>query len=110
MRGKLIIHYFVTFILACLIIFAINIVFMRENIYGAGALYNYEPEQLVTTFRNYIYLTEDNKVEVNKEGMDLLNSDNIGLQILDEDNKEVFQYEKPATAPSYYSNVSLIDM
>lgn len=110
MRGKLMVHYFVTFILACLIILFINIVFMRENIYRAGALYNYEPEELISAFKNYIYLSEDNKILVAKEGINILNKDNIGLQILDENNKEVFEYKKPGISPNYYSNVSLIDM
>ena len=110
MRGKLMIHYFVTFILACLIIFFINIVFIRKNIYSAGALYNYEPEELISEFKDYIYLTEDNKVSVTEESIVILDSGNIGLQILDENNNEVFQYKKPIIAPSYYSNKSLIDM
>jgi signal transduction histidine kinase len=65
---------------------------------------------MISEFKDYIYSSEDNKVLVNDGGIKFLEADGIGLQILDENNWEVFQYNKPNTAPSHYSNISLIDM
>ena len=110
MKAKLMIHYSISFILACLVILVINIAFMRSNIYKEGALYNYHPEKIISQFRDYIYSSEDNKVLVNDDGIKFLEENSIGLQILDENNYEIFQYNKPNLALSHYSNVSLINM
>ncbi|AFS78940.1 sensor signal transduction histidine kinase [Gottschalkia acidurici 9a] len=110
MKGKLMIHYAISFILACLVIFFINITFIGINIYREGALYNYHPEKMISDFKGYIYLSEDNEILITDDGIKLLESNNMGVQILDENNQEVFQYNKPNIAPFQYSNVSLVDM
>ncbi|MGG7099126.1 sensor histidine kinase [Clostridium sardiniense] len=110
MKGKLLAHYAVSFILACSIIVIINIAFMRSNIYKEGVLYNYHPEETISEFKDYLYLSKGNKVLVNNDGIKFLEENNAGLQILDENNNEVYNYNKPNIAPSNYSNVSLINM
>lgn len=110
MKYKLMIHYSISFILASLLILSINISFMRSSIYKEGALYNYHPEEMITRFKDYIYLSKDNGVVVNDMGIKFLEKNNIGLQILDENNYEIFQYNKPNISPASYSNVSLINM
>ena len=110
MKKKLITHYFISFILACSVIFIINILFMWTNIYNQGAFYNYDPKEIIEPFEKYIYVNEDNKILVSKDGIELLQKENLGLQILDESNNEVFSYKKPTKAPINYSNVALIDM
>lgn len=110
MKNKLILHYFVSFILAGSIIFITNIVFMWVNISGQGELYNYKPKNIIKPFEEYIYLSNNDKINVSSKGLELLDNEKVGLQILDKNNKEVFSYKKPSTAPLYYSNVSLIDM
>ena len=110
MKAKLMLHYAVSFIFACLVIVVINISFMMINIYKAEALYNYHPEEMISSFKSYIYLSEDNDPLVNNDGIEFLEINNIGLQILDESNNEVFKYNKPSIAPSKYSNVEIINM
>lgn len=110
MKAKLTLHYFILFIGACSAIFILNIIFMRSNIYNQGELYNYHADKIVSTFKNYINLSEDNKVVVNSEGIKFLDEENIGVQILDANNNEVFSYNKPEIALNHYSNVSLIEM
>lgn len=109
MKGKLILHYSVSFILACLVIVFINVAFMRSSIYREGALYNYHPEKMISSFKNYIY-KDNEEILVNEEGLKTLDKNNIGMQILDENNNQVFNYNKPEIAPTKYSNVSLINM
>lgn len=108
MRWKLMLHYSFSFIGACLIIFIINISFMANNIYRAGALYNYHPEKIISSFKDYIILDEANKVNISKTGMEFLQEKDIGLQILNEEGIEIFQYGKPDNALGSYSNVELI--
>lgn len=110
MRLKLMLHYSFSFIVACLAIFIINIAFMGSSIYSEGALYNYHPEEVIVSFRDYISLNESNDIEISLEGIKFLKENSMGMQILNEDNEEVFQYHKPERAPSIYSNVDLIKM
>lgn len=110
MKGKLIVHYFISFIVACSIIFIVNIVFMLNNIYNQGTLYNYQPEHLISEVSNYIIVSNSNSVVLNEEGIEKLNRDKIGLQILDKENKEVYSYNKPKGAPVYYSAKDIIEM
>ncbi|MGL5311634.1 MAG: sensor histidine kinase [Peptostreptococcaceae bacterium] len=110
MKRNLTLHYFLSFIVACSVIFVVNIVFMKTNIYNQGVLFNYNPEEYISEFKDYIHSPEYDKVIVSDEGIKLLKEDNAGLQILDENNTEVFSYNKPNSAPEHYSNVSLIDM
>ncbi|MDU4890344.1 MAG: HAMP domain-containing sensor histidine kinase [Clostridium sp.] len=108
MRLKLMLHYSFSFIGACLAIFIINIAFMGSSIYKEGALYNYHPEEIISSFRDYISLNEDGGIEISPSGIEFLEESNIGLQILNDNNSEVFQKNKPKKAPSQYSNVDLI--
>ena len=64
MRLKLMLHYSFSFIGACLAIFIINIAFMGSSIYKEGALYNYHPEEIISSFRDYISLNEDGGIEI----------------------------------------------
>lgn len=110
MKSKLMLHYLLSFILACSIIFIVNIVYMRNNVYKEGALYNYYPEKTISSFKKYIELSSDYKVGINEKGKDKLEKDDIGLQILDENNNETFSYNKPTIAKKSYSNKALIDI
>lgn len=101
-------HYSFSFIVACLLIFIINITFMGSSIYKEGALYNYHPEEIISSFKDYISLSEAEDVQISKAGIEFLEGNSIGLQILNEKNNEVYQYNKPEMAPSQYSNVYLI--
>lgn len=109
MRGKLIIHYSVYIILACVFIAFVNITFMGINIYKKGGLYNYHPEEMISAFKDYIVYSEDGNIEVSNDGINKLIEENSGIQILDKNNREVFSYNKPEIAHSNYSNVQLLE-
>ena len=110
MKGKLILHYFLSFITACSVIFIINILFMRGNIYNQGMPYDFEPTKYILEVEQNLVPLPNNQVGLNKEGIMALDTYNSGIQILDEYNKEVFSYHKPELAPSFYSNVDLINL
>ncbi|MGL4738062.1 MAG: sensor histidine kinase, partial [Cellulosilyticaceae bacterium] len=110
MKKKMMLYYSVSFILACLTILFINGMVITSNFYKDGLIYHYYPEKLLEAFHDYIYVSLDNQVEVTPAGIRTLDAGRIGLQILDENNQEVFAYHKPEGAPMKYSNVSLIAM
>lgn len=110
MKRKIMIYYSISFTLACLIILFINIDFIRRNIYKYGDWYNYNSEDIILEFNDYLYSSEDGKILVTDNGIKFLESNNIGLQVLNENNQEIFQYNKPYMALSYYSNLSLVNM
>ncbi|WP_024615350.1 HAMP domain-containing sensor histidine kinase [Clostridium sp. Ade.TY] len=109
MRKKLIFHYLISFLLACSVIVLINMIFIRNSIYKEGALYNYHPEEMISNFKDYLYLSKDKNIKVNREGINWLKENNIGLQILNENNDEVYSYNKPSNTLKSYSNKQLID-
>lgn len=109
MKSKVILHYFVSFIAACLIIFIVNVVFMITNIYNEGALYNYHPEKIINKIGDNIYLTDDQKIILNEDGIEFLEEKQAGIQILDRNNNEIYSYNKPKIALNNYSTKNIID-
>ncbi|WP_297635955.1 HAMP domain-containing sensor histidine kinase [uncultured Clostridium sp.] len=112
MRRKLIFHYLCSFIGACLFIFIINIGFMVFNIYilnDKEDIFNYYPTELMEKIYENIDIVH-NKVKIDGEGIKLLNESEAGLQILNGENREVFNYNMPKEAPFKYSNKDIIDM
>lgn len=110
MKRKLMMYYSISFTLACLIIVFINVDFIKKNIYKDRTWYNYNSVNITLQFNDYIYISEDDNVLVTDDGIKFLESNNMGLQILNEKNQEIFQYNKPDIALPYYSNLSLIDI
>lgn len=109
MKAKIMVYYALSFIVACCVILLINIMVITSGFYQEGVIYHYYPEEMIGTFRDTIYVTQGNEVRVTDEGMRLLDTNAIGVQILDEHNQEVFAYHKPNDAPKHYSNVALIN-
>lgn len=109
-KGKLILHYFLSFITACSVIFIINILFMRENIYNQGMPYDFEPTKYILEVEENIVQLPNDGVGLNEEGIMALDKYNSGIQILNASNREVFSYKKPELAPNFYSNVDLINL
>lgn len=112
MRGKLTIHYLISFMVTCLLIFIINIGFMIMNLYVLNdnkLLFDYYPTELIEKVYDSVTLNEG-KITISDEGISLLEENGAGLQVLNEENEEVFNYKSPEKAPRKYSNKSLIDM
>ncbi|MGL5415069.1 MAG: sensor histidine kinase [Clostridium sp.] len=110
MRKKLILHYLCAFIGACLFIFIINIGFMVFNIYilnDKEDIFNYYPAELM----NKIYETTEIKnsnVYINDEGKKLLEENKAGLEILNDKNEVIFNYNTQKEEREKYSNEGLI--
>lgn len=113
MKTRLTIHHLISFILAFLLIFLVNISFMVLNIYVLNnnkSILNYEPTEILKTIYKNVYISNNNTLHLSDVGIKTLNENNIGLQILDENNNQILEYNAPVNAPTKYSNKTLIDM
>ncbi|MGL5416353.1 MAG: sensor histidine kinase [Clostridium sp.] len=111
MKGKLIFHYLCSFIGAGLFILIINIGFMVFNLYilnDRENIFNYYPTELMDKIHQNISIKQK-KVSIDREGIDLLNKNRAGLQILNSENREIFKYNITGEVPTIYSNRDIIE-
>lgn len=107
MLYKLRIKYF--FILISILLFSLfAVLFYVCNIWFNFDLDSYSTE-FKHSFKQYIHLDEENKIYIDSEGLLILKESEIELQVLDNENKEVFNYNKPETAKTKYSTTDLIN-
>lgn len=64
------------------------------------------PKSFTENFREYIIFINE-KAQIRQPGLELLQKNDIGLQILDHSGNEIFSYEKPDQADLTYSNTEL---
>jgi signal transduction histidine kinase len=65
------------------------------------------PKTFTEDFREQIFINKD-KPQVRQAGIELLQKNGIGLQILDSTGCEIFSYQKPKKANNTYSNTELL--
>lgn len=65
------------------------------------------PKIFTEDFREQIIFIED-KPQVKQAGIELLQENSIGLQILNDSGYEIFSYQKPELADNTYSNTELL--
>lgn len=65
------------------------------------------PKSFTEDFKAQIIFIND-KAQVKQTGIELLQENNIGLQILDDSGHEIFSYQKPEQADDTYSNTELL--
>ena len=71
---------------------------------------DYYPSDFINSFKTHIHLDNNDNIYVDSEGLALLNSNDVKLQILDKNNKEVYSYNKPKDYPKEYNNEILIQI
>lgn len=65
------------------------------------------PKTVTEEFNNQILFT-DGKVHIRQAGIELLQENRIGLQVLNPAGHEIYHYQKPEQANSNYSNTALL--
>ncbi|PKM50562.1 MAG: sensor histidine kinase [Firmicutes bacterium HGW-Firmicutes-7] len=65
------------------------------------------PKIFTENFREQIIFIDD-KPQVKQSGIELLQDNSIGLQILDDTGYEIYSYGKPKKALNYYSNTDIV--
>lgn len=107
MFDKLRIKYLLIFISILLLsVFAIST-------YVSSVKYNFDSDSylnnFIQDFNNYIHLNDENEIFVDNEGLSLLKKNQIKLQILDSENKEIYSYNRPNASKIKYTNTDLIN-
>lgn len=65
------------------------------------------PESILWQFDQYISI-EDNQVQIDQIGRDILARENLWLQVLDKNGNEVYQIDKPENTPDHYSPAQIV--
>lgn len=108
---RTIFHIYLIFFLSVLgaIITAIGIFYSLITIQtpSGSAIKSDWPKTFTEDFREQIIFIND-RPQVKQAGIELLQENGIGLQILDHSGYEVFSYQKPKQAEDTYSNTELL--
>lgn len=115
MKIKLTIRYVLSIAIVAVIVALINItiVFFLASNKNANNLREYDGNNKITSFvrsfEKYIDLDEDNKLYINNKGKELIDNSNSWVQILDEDNSEVYSYNKPQEIKDKHTTIDIIN-
>lgn len=110
---RTIFHIFLIFFTSMLgtMIAAIGLFYLLVTVQtpGGSTIKSDWPKSFTEDFRDQIIFIDD-KVQVKQTGIELLQKNNIGLQILDNAGCEIFSYQKPKQADDTYSNTELLHL
>jgi signal transduction histidine kinase len=108
---RIIFHIYLIFFLSLLgaIIAAIGIFYLLITVQtqGGSTLRSDWPKSFTEDFREQIIYIND-KPQVKQTGIELLQENGIGMQILDHSGYEISSYQKPQYAENTYSNTELM--
>ncbi|WBW97775.1 HAMP domain-containing sensor histidine kinase [Oceanirhabdus sp. W0125-5] len=116
MKWKLTFKFVITVISVVLIVMIINIfaifigiMLVNDNtqIRDEVMAQNIRPEQFVRNFDHFIFNNE-NQLYVSDEGKKILEENDIWIQVLDQNSKEVYNYQKPEVVPNKYTPIQLV--
>lgn len=114
MKKKLIFMFLLSniilFQIGFLIFGLMNVFTMKNNISFGEELFNtsFNVNEFTEATKGDISFL-DGKYVINNTRKDLLIKNNIWLQILDKDNKQIFEVNKPESVPNEYTTVELVD-
>lgn len=108
---RTIFHIYLIFFLSLLgaIIAAIGLFYLLVTVQtpSGSTIKSDWPKSFTEDFRAQIIFIDD-KAQVKQTGIELLQENDIGLQILDHSGYEIFSYQKPEQADNTYSNTELL--
>ncbi|MFF2884942.1 sensor histidine kinase [Bacillus toyonensis] len=115
MKIKLTFRYVLSIAIVAVIVAIINITIISLLVYNQSK--NDQNEyggkdkitDFVRKFKKYIDLGEDNKLYINNNGKSLIDQTNSWVQILDEDNREVYSYNKPRQIKDKHATIDIIN-
>ncbi|WP_317412256.1 histidine kinase dimerization/phospho-acceptor domain-containing protein, partial [Clostridium baratii] len=115
MKLKLTFRYVFNIAMVAVIVVIINITMIyllvnsqdKNNLNGYGSMN--EITSFVRNFGKYIDLGKDNKLYINNNGKNLINQSNSWVQILDENNREVYSYNKPREIKDKHTPIDIIN-
>lgn len=102
MRFRIMMHYALSFFLACLFIVLINIFYMRSYVYKEGDLYHFDPKPIMSHISQGISIEDGSRLQMTDDLKTYLESEAIGVQIIDEKLEEAARFNAPeGLAKSY---------
>lgn len=113
MKLKLTFRYVFSIAIVALLVVLINISMIYLLVDNKNALNDYSSDKGISSFvrgfGKYIDLGEDDKLYINNEGKNLINQSNSWAQILDENNREVYSYNKPPEIKDKHTTIDIIN-
>ena len=110
MRVRIMLHYAGSFFLACLFIVVINVFYMRSYVYREGSLYHFDPSEAVSKISQDIQPEEKEGLAISPALAEYLESESIGMQLIDEQFNAVVQYNAPEVAKASYAPDELVGL
>lgn len=113
MRWKLTLHFFITLVISVVTIIGITLGVVYVRLYGLAQnefIYSYSSANDFTIdFSKYVYI-DSGEIKVQNEGLDYLEKNDISLQILNDDNSEIYNFNRPKDSKLIYSTKEIIDL
>lgn len=113
MKLKLTFRYVFSIAIVAVLVVLINISMIYLLVDNKNALNDYSSDKGISSFvrgfGKYIDLGEDDKLYINNEGKNLINQSNSWAQILDENNREVYSYNKPPEIKDKHTTIDIIN-
>lgn len=109
MKWKLTLRYILSVGIVAVIVVMLNIFMVIGVLYYkniTNKLDNIEFD--AREFQEYVYL-DNNKVELDSKGKKYLKENDLWVQILDEDNREVYSYRKPNDVKTKHTPIDIVD-
>ncbi len=94
MRLKIMIHYAASFFLAALFLIIINILYMQSHVYKNDELYYFDSERYFDEVISKIDFNKSNEYLINSDLESYLIKEDISLQILNQDLKELDSFNE----------------
>lgn len=115
MKIKLTLRYVLSVAIVAVLVVTINIgiAFLLIHNQAKNDQIEYGGNDKITSFvrdfEKYIDLGKDNKLYINNNGKNLLDKSNSWVQILNEDNREVYSYHKPKEIKDKHTTIEIIN-
>jgi signal transduction histidine kinase len=113
MNWKITGRFIVTIVSVAIIVILINIIGAAILIFNGGRNYftngitYYSPEDFTREFERYLRKDKD-KIYIGSDGEKILKEKKAWLQVLDEEGKEVYNFQKPVKGKKHYTPIELI--
>ena len=111
MKIKLTFRYVLSIVIVAISVVLINIIVLLTLLFNKNITTpsNYDISEFVRNFQQYIEVEGNNHPHISNKGEELLNGKDAWIQILNENNKEVYNYDKPEEIKDKYNTIEVIN-
>ncbi|UPA30888.1 hypothetical protein L0P85_01745 [Terrisporobacter glycolicus] len=111
MKIKLTFRYVLSIVIVAISVVLINIIVLLTLLFNKNITTpsNYHISEFVRNFQQYIEVKGNTHPHISNKGEELLNRKDAWIQILNENNKEVYNYDKPEEIKDKYNTIEVIN-